>query len=139
MKQTNDAGKRSLLKAGRGAAASKSASRRYSCVLLFRFEVGPQLKRYGPLLHEFRVCVFKAKGSQEAHRKAMTYGKKHSTSYTNPDGEPVRLRFMRVVDCIDLSDFLEGDEVEMWYDYVVAKPSDVASTKVKKLPLRRFE
>ena len=69
----------------------------------------------------------------------MTYGKKHSTSYTNPDGEPVRLRFMRVVDCIDLSDFLEGDEVEMWYDYVVAKPSDVASTKVKKLPLRRFE
>ncbi len=129
---------RSLPQKGKQSRHDDLQCHRYSCVLLFRFEVGKPVKRHGALLHEFRICVITERTPQNARRAAITHGRKRQYHYINTDGQPVRFRFVRVVDCLELTDVTDESQNEVWYDQVLARPTDVCPSRVKRLPLRQF-
>jgi hypothetical protein len=108
---------------------------RFSGVLLFRFEVGQRRKSYGMLRHEFRICVLAAQSHADADAEFRSYARNCEYEYTNTDGEEVRFRFVRLIECLALSDVFPQDGIEMWYDYVTARPSDLS--KLRRLPLKR--
>jgi hypothetical protein len=89
---------------------------RFTANLLFRYTVrGCSRKR---TLCESRLIVLSARSVSAAISAARRYGKSHSLSYFNPDGDLFKLEFIGVTDLIDLT-YLNDNEV--WYSMFVSR------------------
>jgi hypothetical protein len=84
--------------------------KRFTANLLFRYSVrGHSLKR---ALCESRLIELSARSIPAAIAAARRYGKSHSYSHFNPNGELFVLEFLGLIDLIDRT-YLERNEV--WY------------------------
>ena len=81
---------------------------RYAANLLFEYGVDGH-RRARPLC-EKRIIVLEARGPREAVRRARQYGKRQELSYRNADGQTFRIRFLDLVDVMDL-EHCEPEEV----------------------------
>jgi len=96
------------------ATSRTQQTRRYAAKLLFQFRVvtdGQSDKR--------RTCIesiinFHAQGASAALRHAKKRGREREVRYANPDGNPVFVEFVGVLDLQDLGSECEEDEV--WYN-----------------------
>jgi len=73
---------------------------RYGVNLLFEYGVAG--RRAARPLCEKRVVVLEARSPQAAVRKATRYGRRQQVSYKNADGQRFRMRFLGLVDVMDL-------------------------------------
>jgi hypothetical protein len=79
---------------------------RYAANLLFQYGIdGRHASR--PLC-EKRIVLIDARSSKEALRRARSHGRAQQIAYRNADGERFRIRFLGLVDLIEL---LGDDEV----------------------------
>jgi hypothetical protein len=81
---------------------------RYAADLLFKYQVraAPQAR---PLC-EHRIVVFKAETAPAAIRQAKQMGRAAQFRYRNTDGRTVQVRFVGLVDVLDI-DFVGPEEV----------------------------
>jgi len=75
---------------------------RYGANLLFEYGVDGQ--RAARPLCEKRIVVIEARSAKEAIRLARRRGRAAELSYQNADGERFRIRFLGLVDLIELPD-----------------------------------
>lgn len=66
------------------------------------FEYGVNGHRQARPLCEKRIVVLEARSPREAVRKAKQYGKRQELSYRNADGQMFRIRFLGLVDLLEL-------------------------------------
>jgi hypothetical protein len=83
---------------------------RYGVNLLF--EYGVDGRRAARPLCEKRIVVLEARSPQAAVRKAKQYGRRQQLSYKNADGQRFRIRFLGLVDVMDLE---SADAEEVYY------------------------
>lgn len=76
------------------------------------FEYGVDGHRQARPLCENRIVVLQARTPQEAFCKATQYGRQHEHSYHNADNQMVRIRFVGLVDLLDLDD---DEPAEVYY------------------------
>jgi hypothetical protein len=81
---------------------------RYAANLLFEYRIKEAPSRR-PLC-ERRIIVLRAAGARNAIRRAKARGKQGEHSYRNADDQTVQIKFIGLVDVIDL-DACEEDEV----------------------------
>jgi Domain of unknown function (DUF4288) len=83
----------------------------YSARLLYESDVDDH-RDIAPLCEE-SIIVLRAGGEEEAKAEAARLGAARQHRYTNPDGDRVSWRFVRVVELQDLceSELLHGTEV----------------------------
>ena len=77
-------------------------TRRYGAILLFQYGVDGQA--VGRPLCEKRTVVIEARTSREALRAAKRRGRAAELSYVNADGARFRIRFLGLVDLVELID-----------------------------------
>src|SRR5262245_15921378 len=83
---------------------------RYAANLLFEYRV-KEAPSPRPLC-ERRIVVLRAAGARDAIRRAKRRGKQGEYSYRNADGQTVQIRFIGLIDVIDL---LACDADEVFY------------------------
>jgi hypothetical protein len=81
---------------------------RYGVNLLF--EYGVDGRRAARPLCEKRIVVIEARSPKDAVRKAKQYGRRQQLSYKTADGQRFRIRFLGLVDVLDLEN-AAADEV----------------------------
>jgi Domain of unknown function (DUF4288) len=89
------------------------------------------------VIHRNHVLI-SATSSEEAYSKAVLLGKGGETSYKNPHGEDVRIRFVGIADLDEIDDELE-DGAEVLFHYSVDVPKlELESLIPEKGRLRAF-
>jgi hypothetical protein len=89
------------------------------------------------VIHRNHVLI-SASSNEEAYSKATLLGDRGATSYKNPAGEDVRIRFAGVADLDEILDPLE-DGAEVLFRYAVDVPKqDLESLIPEKERLRAF-
>lgn len=73
------------------------------------YEYGVDGHRHARPLCEKRIVVLQARTAREALRKAKQYGKRHELSYRNANGQMFRIRFLGLVDLLNLEDVNPGE------------------------------
>jgi hypothetical protein len=92
---------------------------RYAANLLFQY--GIDRRSQSRALCEKRIVVFNASNPKGALRRALQQGRRGQQSYRNADGERVRVRFVGIIDLIDLD--LVDDPSEVYFSmFCSARP-----------------
>lgn len=100
------------------------------------FEYGVDGHRRARPLCEKRIVVLQARTPQEAFRKAKQYGRQHEYSYRNADNQMVHIRFLGLVDLLDLDD---DEPAEVYYSMFRTSRPDRYIKQESKLAVFRKE
>jgi hypothetical protein len=84
------------------------------------------------------LTLIRAAGAKAAYKKAISFGKKSETSYKNPQGQNVKIRFRGISKLEEMYDTFD-DGAEMRFDeYVGVKPSEIRRWIPPKAQLQVF-
>jgi hypothetical protein len=93
--------------------------RRYAAKMLWQFRVSKGVQSKRKRLCEERIVMFKARGREDAYRKAVRYGKQDQTWWWLDEAKDVKctVEFIGVLELDELWSYIEKEEFhETWYE-----------------------
>lgn len=84
------------------------------------------------------LILIKAGKAETAYKKAISFGRKAETSYKNPQGKNVTIKFWGISQLEEMYDTLEDGSELKFEEYVAVTPSQIRKWIVPKEKLQVF-